>query len=177
LRNRDEREYDPEEEAKEATPKTSALLMPVKKPVGIDQIDGIVGDVAVAVQRLRVEHVRDERVRADKPGEFGVVVPAAVVHELALDIPLLPSESEQGLAASFRAADGPPGIVFDQLGQVTVFSRDDVDAAQMIVMVEKLLPGRLVNGQGLDADTDILDDDAVLDPVAGERKDRRAVTA
>jgi hypothetical protein len=38
----------------------------------------------------------------------------------------------------------------------------------VIVVVEELLAGGLLDGQRLDPHPDVLDDDAVLDPVSGE---------
>lgn len=48
---------------------------------GVGVFEGVVVDVAVAVERLRVERVRDGRIRGDPPAQLGVVVAGSEVVE------------------------------------------------------------------------------------------------
>jgi hypothetical protein len=49
----------------------------------IDQVDGVVGDVAVPIERLRIHNTWDNRICRDEPAQLRQVVPRAVIHQPA----------------------------------------------------------------------------------------------
>ena len=56
-------------------------------PAGIDPVDGVIPDVAVPIQRLRIPGFGDDGVGTDEPPEAGVIVPGVVVVEAVFDPP------------------------------------------------------------------------------------------
>ena len=53
--------------------------MPVEVPTGVDEIDRVIDDIAVAVVVLGVISLADEGVWAEKSAKLRIIVPAAIV--------------------------------------------------------------------------------------------------
>ena len=153
-------------------------MVPVKIAARIYVANRIVEYIAVAIVRLGIKYLRDKRIGTDEAAEIRVVVSAAVVEKPAFDVLLLPGEPQETLTSSLQAGHLAPGIVLDKLIDDSILPGDDVDPAQVIIVIKPLLAGGLLYGKSLDTDPDIFDDHTVgFDPVALKRKNRRAEIA
>jgi len=66
-----------------------------------------------------------------------------------------------GVGVAVGAADFAPGVVLGELELEAGGVGDDVDAAEMVVVVEEGLAGGFLRGDFFDADAEVLGDDAV----------------
>ena len=81
--------------------------------MGMDVVDGIVDDVTIPIEALRIADIRNRRVRADESTKLCVIVPAAIVVEAALWIKDLAGEAAQGVSATLGSRYLSPRVVFD----------------------------------------------------------------
>src|SRR5437870_384901 len=126
-----------------------------KVPARIDEVVGVVEDVAVAVERLRVGRRRNKGVGANEPGEACVVVPAAVIVEASLRIELFARKAVRRVGVALRARHLAPGVVFHELHACARLIGDDVDSADMVVVIEEDGASRFLRDP-----TEVLRDDA-----------------
>src|SRR3990170_6878592 len=97
-------------------------------------------------------------------------VTSAVVVDVAFRVEFLAGEAVGGIYASLRSGDFSPRIVFGELDPAGVAVRDDVDAAQMVVVVEALGRCPFFRCDDLVADPDVFGNRGALDLIAGERE-------
>jgi hypothetical protein len=127
--------------------------------------------VGIAIQILRVVGVLHERIGTNESCNILIVVPAAVVVDAALAVELLAGEAVRrfGIAHGLRSRHLAPGIVLVELDLAGIDIRDDVNSAEMIVVVEEAAAAFL-RRDNLIAHLDVLGDLAALDLIAAERK-------
>ena len=105
-------------------------------PARIDEGEGVVPDVRIAVQGLRIRWVLDEGIGLRKAAEGGIVVPSVVEIEAGRLIEPLAGELLGDARRSLVTAQTPEGRVlvefYDGAGRVG----DEVRAAEVIRMVE-----------------------------------------
>ncbi len=73
--------------------------------------NGIVGNVAVAIQVLRIACPRDYGIRLYKPAQHRIVIPCPIVHQQTAGVESLPCKSIVGGGCPFAGANAAEGIV------------------------------------------------------------------
>jgi len=81
--------------------------------IWINVIDGVVNDIAIPIEALRIADIRNRGIWADKPAQLRVIVSAAIVVEAGLRIKNLASEAAQGVSATLGSRYLSPRVVFD----------------------------------------------------------------
>lgn len=108
-------------------------------PIRVNAIDGVVDDIAVAVMALGVINVGDKWIGADESRKLWIIVPAAIVVEARFGIKNMAGEAAEGIPSAFLPGNFTPGVILDELSKRSAGTGDDIDPAEVVIVVEKLL--------------------------------------
>ena len=106
-------------------------------PGGIGIPQGIVADIAVAIEGLGIARRRDNRIRLQEPPQTRIIVPGVVEIEPRRIQPL-PGELLGNVSRPLSSTQTPIRGVLGQLHELPRAIRHDIAAAEVIPVVEAL---------------------------------------
>jgi len=118
-------------------------------PGGIDELERVVADVGVAVERLWVGGAGNDGIGLGESGEFRVVIARAVIVETGFvveDLASVAVRDGKGIRVVFEALFAETGV-FKVLDQFAATVGEDVGTAEVVAVI--VVEDRVVGGDGL----------------------------